>query len=168
LSSSSVLPDVFCCRERMNREEFNALLKAVIIVNDDITVSIDTTSGRKYYQKSETAVKAWGGILRATVLIFSDVTEITELKAQLHEKIEKLEAINVHLEATLRTSEKLEAEIQKEIMISELERTIGQKIEELSRELESDDALQKLPQLIDTCRDILAGVRQAVFRLVNN
>jgi len=52
-------------------------------------------------------------------------------------------------------------------MISELERTIGQKIEELSRELESDDALQKQPRLIDTFRDILAGVRQAVFRLVN-
>lgn len=167
LRASPALPDVFCCREGMNREEFNAVLKAVTIVNDDKTVSIDAASGRKYYQTSETAVKAWGGILHATVLMFSDVTEITELKAQLHEKIEKLEAINIHLEATLRTSEKLEAEMQKEIMIRELERTIGQKIGELSRALESNDALQNLPRLIETCRDIMAGVRQAVFRLVN-
>jgi len=159
--------EVLRVRENMMREEFDAMLNESAILYEDNTLSLTTVSGIKYYQSSETTVKKKGNTPLATVLMFSDVTEITALKAQLNKKNEELEALNTQLDRYIKISERLEAEEQKEMAVLELKRAIGHRIEELTQGIEAADAPQNLTGLIEACRDIMAGVRQAVFRLAN-
>jgi len=166
LKASFELPETLCCREGMTRDEFDSTLREAATVIDDKTVIIDTACGKKYYQTSETLVKAWGGVLRAVVLILFDVTELMELKAQLNEKNEELDIRNVQLEAALRNSERLESEMHKEKIIRELELIIGHKIDDMTRRMECVESKQNLSDLIKTCRGIMEDVRFVVSRLL--
>lgn len=157
--------ELFRIRDNMMLGEFRDILYETSTIHEDKTVSLVAASGMKYYQISESSVKTRGGAPLATVLMFFDMTEITELKAQLDRKNEELGALNAQLETYIKTSEKLEAEEQKEMAVHELEQAIGQKIEELTLKIEAADASQNLPGLIEACREIMAGVRQTVFRL---
>jgi len=157
--------ELFRIRDNMTLGEFRDILNETATIREDKTVSITTATGMKYYQLSETSVKTRDGAPLATVLMFFDMTEITVLKAQLDRKNEELGALNAQLETYIKTSEKLEAEVQKEIAVHELEQVIGQKIEELILKIEAVDASQNLPGLIEACREIMAGVRQTVSRL---
>ncbi len=157
--------ELFRIRDNMMLGEFRDILNETSTIREDKTVSLAAASGMKYYQLSETSVKTRGGAPLATVLMFFDMTEITELKAQLDRKNEELGALNAQLETYIKTSEKLEAEEQKEMAVRELEQAFGQKIEELTLKIEAADASQNLPGLIEACREIMAGVRQTVSRL---
>mgnify|MGYP000944159879 CR=1 FL=1 len=165
MKASPNCAELFRIRDNMTLEEFEDILNEISTIREDKIVSLAASSGVKYYQFSETSVKTRSGTPLATVLMFSDVTEITELKAQLSGKNEELGALNAQLETYIKTSEKLETEEQKEMAVRELEQAIGQKIEELTCGIEASDALQNLPRLIEACRDIMAGVRQTVSRL---
>lgn len=158
--------DVFHPHEGMAREEFDAVLKKTAAVHEDKTIAFITPSGRRYYQQSETIVKKRGGALLATVLMFSDVTEMTVLKSELNDRNERLKAQGKKLEAYINTGERLEAEEQKEMVVREIEQVIGQKMERLTQEMESGEASKNLPRIIETCRDIMTGVRLAVSGLI--
>ncbi len=167
MRASSNASEIFGVRENMTREEFNDIFNETATIQEDKSVWLAAGSEIKYYQSSETVVKTRGGTEIATVMMFSDVTEITKLKTQLSEKNDELNALNNQLEIALKTAEKLEAEQQKEKAILELEQAIGKKLENLTREIEAANALQNLSELIEACRDIMAGVRQTVSRLTN-
>lgn len=158
--------EVFHPHEGMAREEFDTVLKEIAAVHEDKTIALVTLSGKRYYQHSETTVKKRGGAPLATVLMFSDVTEMTVLKSELNDRNERLKAQGEKLEAYIKTAERLEAEEQKETATREIEQAIGRRLEDLTRKMESDAASQNLPRLIETCRDIMTGVRLAVSRLV--
>lgn len=158
--------EVFHLHEGMAREEFDAVLKEIATVHEDKTIALVTLSGKRYYQHSETTVKKRGGVPLATVLMFSDVTEMIVLRSELNDRNEQLKVQGEKLEAYIKTAERLEAEEQKEMVVCEIEQAIGQKIEGLTREMGSGEALQNLPRIIETCRDIMAEVRLAVSGLL--
>jgi hypothetical protein len=165
MRASSNASEIFGVRENMTRDEFNDIFNEAATIQEDKSVLLAAESEIKYYQSSETVVKTRGGTELATVMMFSDVTEITKLKTQLSEKNDELNALNNQLEIALKTAEKLEAEQQKEKAILELEQAIGKKLENLTREIEAANTSQNLSKLIEACRDIMAGVRQSVSRL---
>lgn len=158
--------EVFHPYEGMAREEFDAVFSEVAAVQEDKTISLVTVSGKRYYQYSETIAEKRGGAPLATVLMFSDVTELAVLKSELNDKNERLKAQGEKLEAYIKIAEKLETEDQKETATREIEQAIGQKIEDLTRKMESDMAPQNLPSLIEACRDTMAEVRLVVSRLI--
>ncbi len=160
--------EIFSIHDNMTREEFSFMFNEFATIHEDKTVLLASAAERKYYQCSETTVKTRGGTRLATVLMFSDITEITKLKAQLSEKNNELDALNTQLAIALKASEKLEAEQQKEKAISELEKDIGKRLEDLTRAIEAADASKSLSGLIEACRDIMAGVRQTVSRLTKS
>ena len=166
MKASRNATEVFHLHEGMARGEFDTVLKEVAGVHEDKAIELVTLSGKRYYQHSETTVKKRDGAPLATVLMFSDVTEMTVLKSELSDRNERLKAQGEKLEAYIKTVERLEAEEQKETVVREIEQTIGQKMKGLTWEMESGEASQNLPRIIETCRDIMTGVRLAVSGLV--
>jgi|GEM_PF-2124802 len=158
--------EVFHSYEGMVREEFDNVFKEVAAVQEDGTISLVTLSWKRYYQYSETIVEKRGGVPLATVLMFSDVTEMTVLKSELNDKNERLKTQGEKLEAYIKIAEKLESEEQKEMATHEIKQAIGQKIEDLAQEMESEETSQNLSRLIEACRDTMAEVRLTVSRLI--
>ncbi len=154
--------EVFNPHEAMAREEFDAVLKRDSTVHGDKTIALFNQGEKRYFQYSETRVKKRGDALLATVLIFSDISEIMLLKSELGDRNQRLKAQGEKLAAYIKTVESLEAEEEKEKIVRRIEQAIGERLEGLAREMESDKASENLPRIIATCREIMAGVRLAV------
>ena len=157
--------EVFHLSETMTLQEFNSVLKGLAAVHEDKTIELAALSGKRYYQQSETAVTKRSGALLATVVMFSDVTDMTVLKSELKDRNEELKMQGEKLKEYIKTVEKLEAEEQKEMVVREIQQAIGQKMEDLAQEMESGEASQNLPQIIESCRSIISGVRLALSGL---
>lgn len=157
--------EVFHLSEAMTLQEFNSVLKGLAAVHEDKTIELAALSGKRYYQQSETAVTKRSGALLATVVMFSDVTDMTVLKSELKDRNEELKMQGEKLKEYIKTVEKLEAEEQKEMVVREIQQAIGQKMEDLAQEMESGEASQNLPQIIESCRSIISGVRLALSGL---
>lgn len=127
------------------------------------------SNGIRHYQYGETQVKDEKGSIRATVLNFHDVTEQSLLEKELAEKNEELEKLNIKLKAFLDTAEKLVEEEQKAKAIKDIKETVGSRIEKLLSGLESVsfcNKQEKLPELIENCREAMAEVRLAMEKLM--
>ena len=166
VKANSNAAKVFATHEGMMRPEFDAILKDNAIVRDNKTIGLITSSQSRYYQHSETSVEAASGAPLATVLVFSDVTDMTVLKSILRRKNEQLKRQAGKLRAYIRTEERLKIEGQREKLAQEIEQTIGQKLKKLTREIGSPEAPENLLSLIEDCREIMVEVRLAVSELI--
>ncbi|MCX7841625.1 MAG: PAS domain-containing protein [Clostridia bacterium] len=134
-------------------------------------VAIKSFDGIRHYQYSLCEVKDKKGAIQATVLIFHDITEKTVLEGELKAKNEQLEKTNIKLNAFLDTSERLLEEEQKEKAAKDLKEVLSVKIEKLFSEIEAvsfDNKNDKLPNLIDKCREIMSGIRLAMQKLIQD
>jgi len=129
------------------------------------------SDGVRCFQFSITQVKRRRANRGAVVINFYDTTDICILQKELEEKNSKLEKLNSQLEEFLETEEILMEEEHKANAVRQLRETIGMEIEKLISEIKSvepDEQHQKLPALIDSCREVMAGVRSAVQKLMPN
>jgi hypothetical protein len=132
-------------------------------------VVLSFSNGIRHYQYGETPVKDKKGSIRATVMNFHDITEQSLLEKELAEKNNELEKLNIKLKAFLDTAEKLVEEEQKAKAAKDIKEMVGARIEKLLSELESVsfcNKQEKLPELIENCRDAMAGVRLAILKLM--
>jgi len=132
-------------------------------------VVLSFSNGIRHYQYGETQVKDEKGSNRATVLNFHDITEQSLLENELAEKNDELEKLNIKLKAFLDTAEKLVEEEQKAKAVKDIKETVGARIEKLLSGLESVsfcNKQEKLPELIENCREAMAGVRLAMQKLM--
>lgn len=157
--------------------EFLEQLQAVTIskkgtekngTEQDEELVLSFSHGIRHYQYMETLVRDNKGEIQATVINFHDITEESLLEKELAEKNNELEELNVRLKAFLDTAEKLVAEEQKAKAAKEIKETVGASLEKLLSRLESlspGDKQEKLPELIENCRETMAGVRLAMQKL---
>ena len=160
--------------------EFLENISAITISNEKIEIknlalheeiNLSLTTGNRYYQINTTWVKNKKGIIQATVLVFHDITVKSLLEKELEDKNSELEELNIKLKAYLDKAEKLVEEEQKAKAAREVEETIGVQIAQLLEELESmnaDDDQEKLSGMIDNCREVMAGIRLAVHKLMQD
>jgi len=132
-------------------------------------VAISFPNGIRHYQYGSTQVKDKRGSIEATVLNFHDITEISLLEKELEEKNAELEELNIKLKTFLDTAEKLLEEEQKAKAAKDIKEIVGTKIEKLLSELETVsfyNKQEKLPGLIEDCREVIAVVRLAMQKLM--
>lgn len=132
-------------------------------------VALSFSDGIRHYQYGETRVKDKMGGIQATVLNFHDITEQSLLEKELAGKNDELEKLNIKLKAFLDTAEKLVEEEQKAKAVKDIKETVGTRIEKLLSGLESvsfRNKQEKLPELIENCREAMAGVRLAMQKLM--
>lgn len=166
MKANSKAMETFQTHEDMNLQEFDAVLKELIGFNKDKTMKLLCLSERRYYQYSKTIVEKQSGLLLATVLMFFDVTEMTLLQAELRDRNRQLRIQGEKLKEYIKTLERLETEEQKEIIIHEIQQVMEEKMEKLTQEMESDQASQNLPGIIESCRGLMTEVRTVLSRLV--
>lgn len=138
-----------------------------IVRHEEVVLSF--SNGIRHYQYGETQVKDEKGSIRATVLNFHDITEKSLLEKELAEKNDELEKLNIQLKTFLDTAEKLVEEEQKAKAAKDIKEVVSIKIEKLLSELESvsfRNKQEKLPDLIENCREVMAGVRLAMQKLM--
>ncbi len=134
-------------------------------------VAFPVSGAIRHYQYGETCVSDKKGRVRATVLNFHDVTEKSLLEKELEEKNGELEKLNIRLKAFLDTAEMLVEEEQKARAAKDLKETAGSRIESLVSELEAlsrGDARERLPELIESCREAMCDVRSAMQKLAQD
>lgn len=158
--------------------EFFENLKAITISNkcteknsimQHEEVALSFSSSIRHYQYSTTKVKDKTGSIRVTVLDFHDITEKSLLEKELEEKNAELEELNIQLKSFLDTTEKLVEEEQKAKATKDIKEAVGNKIEKLLTELKSInscDEQEKLSVLIENCREVMAGVRLVMQKIM--
>ncbi|MBA1334029.1 MAG: hypothetical protein HPY66_1513 [Firmicutes bacterium] len=132
-------------------------------------IALSFSNGIKHYQCGTTQVKDKKGSIQATVLNFHDITEKSLLEKELADKNAELEKLNIQLKTFLDTAEKLVEEEQKAKAAKEIKEAVGAKIEKLLSDLEAVsfcNKQEKLPALIENCREAMAGVRLAMQKLM--
>lgn len=141
--------------------------KNVIMQREEIALSFPT--GIRHYQYSTTLVRDRIGSIQATVLNFHDITEKSLLEKEMAEKNAELEKLNVQLKTFLDTAEKLMEEEHKAKAVKHIKEAVGTRIEKLLSELESvsfRNKQEKLPDVIEKGREMMAGVRLAMQKLM--
>jgi len=158
--------------------EFLENLKAITILNKCSEkngliqygeVVLSFPGGIRHYQYSTTQVMDKMGSIQAAVLNFHDITEKSLLEKELAEKNEELEKLNMQLITFLDTAEKLLEEEEKAKISKDINEMIGNRIEKLLAELEGvslGNKQEELPELIENCREVMAGVRFAIQKLM--
>ncbi|MCL6612587.1 MAG: PAS domain-containing protein [Peptococcaceae bacterium] len=143
--------------------------KKGIMQREELALSFPT--GTRHYQYGTTQIKDKMGNVQATVLNFHDITEESLLEKELEKKNDELVKLNIQLKTFLDTAEKLVEEEQKAKAAKDIKEAVSIKIEKLLSELESVSFLnkqEKLPDLIENCREAMAGVRLAMQKLMLN
>ena len=132
-------------------------------------IELRFAEGEKCFRYSITPVKYRKRNTGAVVVSLHDATENYVLQKELKTKNTELEKINAQLQEFLETEEKLMEEEYKSKAAKELREEIGTKIEKLISELQnvkSGQQQQKLPALIEKCREVMNGVRSALQELM--
>jgi Zn-dependent metalloprotease len=161
------LHDGLMINEFLKKLKIMTISKKPVGQNEEIALSLP--NGIRYYQFDKTQVKDKKGNSQATVLIFHDITEESLLEKELACKNAEVAKLNIRLKAFLDTAEKLIEEEQKAKAEKEIKEMLGIKIKNLLSDIElisHNSEYEKLPGLIEDCRDLMAGVRLALQKLI--
>ena len=132
-------------------------------------VVLSFSNGLRHYQYGTTQLMDKMGSIQATVLNFHDITEKSLFEKELAKKNDELEKMNIELKTFLDTTEQLLEEEQKAKAAKDIKEAVGIRIEKLLSELESvsfRNKQEKMPELIENCREVMAGVRHAMQKLM--
>lgn len=146
-------------------------IKDMIHTDKKGQIELFFADGEKCFQYCITHIKHGKRNSVAVVVSLHDTTENFILQKQLEQKNTELEKINYQLQEFLETEEKLIEEEQKAKAAKEIREEIGTKIEKLITEMQNvrpDEQQQKLPVLIERCRELMAGIRISVQKLMRS
>lgn len=152
-------------KEDMNFSDLEDELNKNTIKHEDSIFEFSYENTQKYFQQSKTKVLKRDSLL-ATVVMLSDVTEMSVLKDKLSLGNELLRIQGKKLEDYIETGKELAAEEQKEMIVQKIEEVIGQELHDLIKQMESQDASQQVSHFINVCRAIMSSVRQALSSLM--
>lgn len=138
-----------------------------LIQREGMVLSFEGVNRSYHYDK--TNVKDKKGNTQAIVLNFSDVTERSWLERELTVKNSELEELNNRLQVYLDIADRLIEEEQKAKVANRINELVGERIADIIAELETvsmENRMEKLPYVIDWCRETMAGVRLAMGKLM--